>query len=77
LRGKPVVILAGDRDRITPLPHSRVIAAALPAAEFVVYPGAGHELPYERAEEIASRLGGWLRMPPDLVTGALPEAARP
>ncbi|HET6499539.1 MAG TPA: alpha/beta hydrolase [Amycolatopsis sp.] len=58
LRGTPTVILAGDRDRITPSAHARVIARELPDAEFVRYPGAGHELPYERAREVAHRLTG-------------------
>jgi pimeloyl-ACP methyl ester carboxylesterase len=58
LRETPSVILAGDRDRITPVPHARVIAEELPDAEFVLYPGAGHELPYERAREVAHRLTG-------------------
>lgn len=61
LRDKRVVILVGARDRITPLPHARVIAEELPGAEFVCYPGAGHELTYERTREVAARLGKLLR----------------
>ena len=60
LRGKPTVIMAGDRDRITPLPHARVIAEELPEAEFVIYPDAGHELPYERTRDVAARLSALL-----------------
>ena len=54
----PVVVLCGDRDRLTPLPHSRAIAAALPHAQFHVYPGAGHMLQLERAAEVSRRLVG-------------------
>jgi pimeloyl-ACP methyl ester carboxylesterase len=56
LAGKPSVILVGDRDRITPVPHARVIAEELPGAEFVLFPGAGHELTYERTRGVAARL---------------------
>jgi pimeloyl-ACP methyl ester carboxylesterase len=56
LRGKPSVILAGDRDRLAPLRHAKVIAAELPDAEFVLFPGAGHELTYERTRGVAARL---------------------
>jgi pimeloyl-ACP methyl ester carboxylesterase len=56
LHGKPAVILVGDRDRITPMHHAKVIARELPGAEFVLFPGAGHELTYERTHGVASRL---------------------
>ncbi|GAB2974579.1 alpha/beta fold hydrolase [Amycolatopsis acidiphila] len=56
LAGKPGVILVGDRDRITPVHHARVIAQELPGAEFVLFPGAGHELTYERRQGVAARL---------------------
>ncbi|NIH85375.1 alpha/beta fold hydrolase [Amycolatopsis granulosa] len=56
LRGTPTVVMVGDRDRITPVHHARVIAEELPEAEFVLLPGAGHELTYERTREVAARL---------------------
>ena len=56
LRGTPAVVMAGERDRITPVHHARVIAEELPDAEFVLFPGAGHELTYERTREVAARL---------------------
>jgi pimeloyl-ACP methyl ester carboxylesterase len=37
-----VVIICGDRDAITPLDHSKAMAEALPKAELVVVPHAGH-----------------------------------
>ncbi|SHG36425.1 alpha/beta fold hydrolase [Streptoalloteichus hindustanus] len=61
LRGRPVVVLAGGMDRLTPPSHSRVIADALPGAELVVFGGAGHMLPFERAVEVAERIGGLVR----------------
>ena len=50
------VVLAGTRDGLTPIAHSRALAAALPHAEFVVYPKAGHMLPYERSTEVAAQI---------------------
>lgn len=56
LAGTPGVILVGDRDRITPVHHARVLAEELPGAELVLFPGAGHELTYERTGAVAQRL---------------------
>ncbi|WIX79601.1 alpha/beta hydrolase [Amycolatopsis carbonis] len=56
LRTVPAVVLAGEKDRLCPLPHAKVIADELPDAEFVRYPGAGHMLPQERAAEVATRV---------------------
>ncbi|MEU5265735.1 alpha/beta hydrolase [Amycolatopsis sp. NPDC021455] len=52
----PSVVLAGEKDRLCPLPHAKVIADELPHAEFVRFPGAGHMLPQERPHEVARRL---------------------
>ena len=65
----PVVVLCGDRDRICPLSHSEAIAGALPHARFVVYPGAGHMVQLERADDVSRRLL-------DLVATALRPAAQ-
>jgi pimeloyl-ACP methyl ester carboxylesterase len=55
-RDIPVVIAAGGKDRLTPLPHARRMAAELPSARLVIYPGAGHMLPYERDADIAAHI---------------------
>ncbi|WP_158893347.1 alpha/beta fold hydrolase [Amycolatopsis anabasis] len=55
-RSVPTVVLAGERDRLTPLEHARVIAAELPSAAFVSYPRSGHMLPYEQVDDLAARL---------------------
>jgi len=57
-RDIPTVVLAGGADRLTPSGHSRAIAAELPSAELVIYPGAGHMLPFERGLEVTARIGG-------------------
>ena len=56
LSGVPVLVLCGDRDRICPLAHSEAIARALPHARFVVYPGSGHMVQLERADDVSRRL---------------------
>ncbi|MFG1791787.1 alpha/beta fold hydrolase [Nocardia sp. NPDC049149] len=50
------VILAGTRDTITPVRYARALAAQLPDARLIEYPGSGHQLPYERREEITEHL---------------------
>jgi pimeloyl-ACP methyl ester carboxylesterase len=57
----PSVVLAGEKDRLCPLAHAKVIADELPHAEFVRYPGAGHMLPQERPYEVARRLTSLVR----------------
>ncbi len=52
----PTVVLAGDRDRLTPVRLSRRIVDALPGAQLTVFPGAGHMLPLERVAGVAGRL---------------------
>lgn len=50
------VVMVGSRDTITPVRYSRVLAEHLPHAEFVEFAEAGHQLPYERREQVASQL---------------------
>ena len=57
----PTVVLAGTRDRLTPVPMARRIAEALPAAQLTVFPGAGHMLPVERTAGVAARLATLVR----------------
>jgi pimeloyl-ACP methyl ester carboxylesterase len=68
LSAVPVLLACGDRDRITPLAHTRALARALPHAETVVYPGAGHMLQLERADDVSRRL---VRLVSRLPTAAL------
>ena len=52
----PTVVLAGSRDRLTPVRHARRIADALPGTALTIYPEAGHMLPVERAIGVAERI---------------------
>lgn len=59
LSPRPLLIMHGDKDDLTPLEDSRSIAAAHGSAEMRVLSGAGHELRHDpRAVAI---LLGWLR----------------
>ncbi|MCM0677575.1 alpha/beta hydrolase [Micromonospora phytophila] len=57
----PAAALVGDRDRLTPPPCAESIAAALPATELTVCPGAGHMLMMERPDEVNAAVGAVLR----------------
>ena len=51
-----VVVVAGDKDLITPLDHSQAMADALPSARMVVVEGAGHMVPVERPGEVTAAI---------------------
>lgn len=46
----PVAIICGADDLITPVEHSEAMAAALPNAELVIIPNAGHQAQLERPD---------------------------
>jgi pimeloyl-ACP methyl ester carboxylesterase len=48
----PTLVLAGTQDAITPAREGREIADLVPGARFEEFPGAGHMLMYERADEV-------------------------
>ena len=52
----PVTVLCGTHDRLTPLAHSRRMAAELPEADLVVVPGAGHSVNVSRHEVVDEAL---------------------
>ena len=56
MRDIPVTLLVGDSDRLTPVSHSRRMAEALPDAELVVVPGAGHSVNITRQEVVDAAL---------------------
>jgi pimeloyl-ACP methyl ester carboxylesterase len=53
----PTVVLAGTRDRLTPVPMARRIARALPSAQLTVFPGAGHMLAAQLAVLVRGKGG--------------------
>ncbi|MET7696054.1 alpha/beta hydrolase [Streptomyces sp. NPDC005485] len=66
----PVLVLAGVGDMVTPSEHSEAIADALPAAELVLVPDAGHLVMLEHPIVVIDRLADLLAR-----TGAMPTTA--
>ena len=60
----PVQVIVGDEDVSCPLPCGRKVQQALPAAELVRLPRAGHTMPAERPAEVAAALLAFLRLGP-------------
>jgi pimeloyl-ACP methyl ester carboxylesterase len=54
----PTLVIAGDRDRLTPPEHARRIAEALPdSVGLIILEDTGHMSPLERPRELADALG--------------------
>ncbi|GHC70111.1 alpha/beta fold hydrolase [Streptomyces flavofungini] len=58
--GLPVLVLAGDKDLVTPSEHSEAIADLLPDAELVLVPDAGHLVMLEHPEAVTDRIADLL-----------------
>jgi pimeloyl-ACP methyl ester carboxylesterase len=56
LRAVPTLIVAGDKDVLTPVSHSRRMVEAVPEAELCVVPNAGHLVMLEHPEEVNGAL---------------------
>ena len=56
LRGVETLVLVGSKDLVTPVDHSRAMAAALPDAQLVVVEGAGHMVALERPALVTLQL---------------------
>ncbi|MEV6650355.1 alpha/beta hydrolase [Streptomyces sp. NPDC051219] len=65
----PALVLAGDKDLVTPSAHSEAIADLLPDAEMVIVPDAGHLVMLEHPEVVTDRLADLLAR-----VGAVPAA---
>ena len=61
LRDVETLVLVGSKDVITPVAHSRTLAAALPDAQRVVVEGAGHMVQLEKAAMVTLHLRALLR----------------
>ena len=61
----PTLVLVGEADKVIPPAQSRSLAAAIPGAKLVAYPGVGHvpmeQIPERSAADVASFLR---RLPP-------------
>ncbi|WP_432010993.1 alpha/beta fold hydrolase [Streptomyces cucumeris] len=67
--GLPVLVLAGDKDLITPMEHSEAIAELLPGAELVIVEEAGHLVILEHPEVVNGHLTELLARVVDGVEG--------
>lgn len=61
LRQKEVLLIAGDRDTVTPLPEQQKLSAAIKPARVEVIPNVGHLAHYETPDAIASAVASFLR----------------
>jgi pimeloyl-ACP methyl ester carboxylesterase len=61
LRDVETLVLVGSKDVITPVSHSRTLAAALPDAQLVVVEGAGHMVQLEKAPMVTLHLRALVR----------------
>ncbi|MGW3624352.1 alpha/beta fold hydrolase [Streptomyces sp. NPDC000880] len=66
----PVLVLAGDKDLVTPSTHSEAIADLLPDSELVIVPDGGHLVMLEHPEVVTDRLADLLAR-----VGAVPAPA--
>lgn len=57
----PVLVIAGEKDKLIPVEDARAIAAAIPGAMLVTYPDGGHlpmeQLPDETVRDLRAFLG--------------------
>ncbi|MFN4217897.1 MAG: alpha/beta fold hydrolase [Candidatus Bipolaricaulia bacterium] len=57
----PVLVMAGEADRVVPVENSRRLAEKLPHATLVTFPNAGHLFIVERAHEVNRIIVDFLR----------------
>ena len=56
----PTLIIWGDRDTVLPRSDQESLAAAIPVARLVVYPGAGHAFYWEEPDRVAADLTSFI-----------------
>ena len=69
MSGVPTWVITGTKDFLTPVSHSRKIAAMMPGSRLVECPGAGHMVIMERKDKVNAALA-------DLFSAAAPEDER-
>lgn len=61
LRQKKVLLIAGDRDTVTPLQEQQKLSKTIKPAKLQIIPDVGHLAHYETPDAIASAIAGFLR----------------
>lgn len=56
---KPMLVLWGIEDRLTPVKDAHYIKRVLPTSELKIFDNEGHKLPYNKPEEVAERIDKW------------------
>ena len=56
----PTLVLTGALDAWSPPAQHEEIAAAIPDAELVIVPGAGHMIQREAPDAVTNAIAGWL-----------------
>jgi pimeloyl-ACP methyl ester carboxylesterase len=56
----PALVIAGERDRVTPPGHARRLVEKLPDARLVVVDGAGHSAPLEAGAVVSAHLAAFV-----------------
>lgn len=59
--GVPTLIVAGDRDQLTPVSTAERMQRAIPSSELVVFPGHTHLVQVEQPEEVHAAIDRFLR----------------
>jgi pimeloyl-ACP methyl ester carboxylesterase len=59
----PTLVLTGEHDGWAPPAQHEAIAKAIPTAELVIVPGAGHMVQFEAPEEVNAAITRWLARP--------------
>ncbi|GAA3136463.1 alpha/beta fold hydrolase [Streptosporangium carneum] len=73
----PTSIIVGDKDWLTPVEHSRAMAAALPRAQLTEVPGTSHLIQLERPTVVNDALRDLLKRATTEATGSATEPAEP
>jgi len=60
LQSVPVLILAGEKDILTPVSTQRALHDAIPGSRLEIISGAGHMAPIEKADTWNSLVSGFL-----------------
>jgi len=76
LEGVPTLVLTGTKDLLTPPGHSAAIAEALPGAELVLIPDAGHLVMLERPDLVNTHLAALLERAAQRCGAVLPQTVR-
>lgn len=56
----PTLVMVGELDTLKPRQYAEIIAGRIPGAEYVVLPGAGHAVCWERPNEFNTLILGFL-----------------